>query len=193
MSTKKADLYQSQHYSYNVRSDIVRLIPRGAHKILDVGCGVGSTLAQLKRLQKADEIYGIEINERAAQVASQKLDHVLVGDIEELELSFENSYFDYIILSEILEHLINPQKTLRKLKVLLKTSGSLIASVPNIKYYSLLLNLIFLDRFEYSESGILDYTHLRFFTKKEILKMFHEGGFVITQVVPKAGSQYQVR
>ena len=143
----KIQLYIKKDKSYfsNIRWNIIDLIPDGNHRVLDVGCGDGVTLKKIKELGKASEIYGIEINEGIAENLSQDFDKFVIGDIEMMETQFNENYFDYIIFADILEHLINPSKILNQYKKLLKDDGYIIASIPNIKYFSILSRLIIFD------------------------------------------------
>jgi len=110
------------------------------------------------------------------------LDKIITGDIEMMDSQFNESYFDYIIFGDVLERLINPYKVLNQYKKLLKDDGYIVASIPNIKYFSVLLKLVIFDEFRYTDCGILDKSHLRFFTKKEIIKMFKNEGMKIIYV-----------
>jgi 2-polyprenyl-3-methyl-5-hydroxy-6-metoxy-1,4-benzoquinol methylase len=165
------------------RWEIIKLIPSGNHKILDVGCGAGSTLRKLKELGKANEIVGIEINEDVARNSSDALDKLHIGDVETMDLPYPEKYFDYILFADVLEHLINPRRVLRIYRNLLRDDGYLIATIPNIKHYNVLMRLILFDEFRYSDTGILDRSHLRFFTKKEIIKMFQDEQFEVVDLI----------
>jgi SAM-dependent methyltransferase len=110
-----------------------------------------------------------------AERAKCKLDKVICGDIETLELSFPEQYFDYIIAADVLEHLRDPWATISKLKFFLKKGGSFIASIPNIRYWRIIRDLFFKGEWKYCDSGTLDDTHLRFFTKKSICELFSDG------------------
>ncbi|MCG2737897.1 MAG: class I SAM-dependent methyltransferase [Candidatus Methanoperedenaceae archaeon] len=180
----KAELYYEknrQYFSY-IRGDIIDLISVGNHRILDVGCGEGRTLRQLKELGKAKETIGIEINENMANRLAQNVDKMIIGDVENLELDFEKEFFDYIIFGDILEHLRNPIKILKEYSEYLKNDGYIIASIPNLNHYGVVIPLIFFDKFEYKMAGILDKTHLRFFTRKSILKLFNSSGFELITI-----------
>ncbi|MGZ4929169.1 MAG: class I SAM-dependent methyltransferase [Halobacteriota archaeon] len=187
----KAELYRNKDegYSSQIRWDIIQLIPAGKHKILDVGCGAGDTSKKLKELGKANETVGIEINEQVTQDLSEILDRLYVGDVETIELPRTENNFDYILFGDVLEHLINPRRVLHSYKSLLRDNGYIIASIPNIKHYEVLLRLIFFDEFQYGDEGILDWAHLRFFTKKEIVKMFTDENFEVVDLIPVDGSK----
>jgi 2-polyprenyl-3-methyl-5-hydroxy-6-metoxy-1,4-benzoquinol methylase len=170
-----------RRYFEEPRWDIIGLIPNGPHRVLQVGCGCGATLLKLMELGKAREIFGIEINQDVASEAPPELD-VHVQDAERVEAPYPPKYFDYIIFADVLEHFSDPWSVVRKYRDLLKLGGSMISSVPNIRFYQVLLDLILFDKFEYQEYGILDDTHLRFFTKKEVKKLFQNEDMVIQEV-----------
>jgi 2-polyprenyl-3-methyl-5-hydroxy-6-metoxy-1,4-benzoquinol methylase len=193
----KAELYRNKDEAYSsyISWNMIQLIPAGNHKILEVGCGAGHTLKKLKELGKANEIVGIEINEQVTQNLSDTLDRFYIGDVETIDLPYTENYFDYILFGDVLEHLINPRRVLHSYKSLLRDDGHIIASIPNIKHHSVLLRLIFFDEFHYTDAGILDSSHLRFFTKKEIVKMFHDEKFEVVDLIPvegiKPGKKYR--
>jgi 2-polyprenyl-3-methyl-5-hydroxy-6-metoxy-1,4-benzoquinol methylase len=176
-------VYEEKNKSYYglVRHDVLRLVPHGTKRLLDVGCGSGDTGFAAKQLLSVQEVIGIEFYEPAAEVARRKLDQVVVGDVEQIALNFPEGYFDCILCADVLEHTKNPWEVLRTLYHFLQNDGVLIASIPNIRHIVPLLKII-ADRFEYEESGILDRTHLRFFTLHTIKNMFHQTGYRITQM-----------
>lgn len=184
MSKIKLYTKKDKNYFSNIRWNIIDLIPEGNHRVLDVGCGDGATLKKLREMGKASEIFGIEINEDIVENLSQDLDKIIIGDVELIEPQFNNDYFNYIIFADILEHLIDPDKILHQYKKFLKDDGYIIASIPNIKYFSILLRLIIFDEFKYVDDGILDRSHLRFFTKKETKKMFQNENLKIIHIEP---------
>lgn len=184
MSKNELYLEKDKTYFSYIRWDIINQVPEGNHRILDVGCGAGATLLKLKELGKANEIFGIEINEDIAGKLSPLLNGIIIGDIESIKLPFNEKYFDYILFGDILEHLINPDKILNQYKELLKDDGFIIATIPNIKHFNILLRLIILDEFKYVDEGILDKSHLRFFTKKEIENLFMRNKFKIVEINP---------
>ena len=138
-------------------------------------------------MKKAREIIGIELNYDVVQDNCNQLDAILVGDVEEIEPTFEESYFDYIIFADVLEHLVNPAAILERYSLYLKDTGHIIASIPNIKNYRILLDLVLYDKFEYVDAGILDRSHLRFFTRKEVYRLFDQVGLGVVSVQSKFG------
>jgi 2-polyprenyl-3-methyl-5-hydroxy-6-metoxy-1,4-benzoquinol methylase len=128
-------------------------------------------------------VAGIDINEEAISLASRRgLDFVAVADVESDRLPFEEREFDCIILADILEHLYNPWDTLKRLSSFLKDNGYILLSIPNIKYAHILRRLIFHDEWTYGEEGILDNTHIRFFTLKEIEWLLEYAGLKISEL-----------
>jgi 2-polyprenyl-3-methyl-5-hydroxy-6-metoxy-1,4-benzoquinol methylase len=183
--------YKNQTYFSYIRWEIISLIPTGDHKILEVGSGAGCSLRKLKALGKASEIVGIELNKKATADSSDHLDGLFIGNVETMDLPYSDKYFDYILFADVLEHLINPSDVLRKCKNLLSDDGYIIATVPNIKHYSVLLGLILFDEFKYTDrGGLLDTSHLRFFTKKGIKRMFRDEQLEVTELV---AIQWQTR
>ncbi len=131
MNTSEMYSEKSEAYYGLVRHDVLALIPAGTKRILDVGCGNGDTGFAAKHLHGAQEVVGIEFFDSAANVAKGKLDKVVTGDIEHLDLDFPESYFDCIICADVLEHTRDPWEVLKKLRRYLDDHGVLIASIPN--------------------------------------------------------------
>ncbi len=171
-------------YYANARDNLARLVPPRSKRVLDVGCGQGLTGALLRSSLGA-EVVGIEIHEEIAREASKHLDRVLTGDIEEMDLPFETGYFDCIILADVLEHLIDPWATLRKLVRYLNPEGAVIASIPNIRNLAVVKTLLD-GSWRYEEQGILDRTHLRFFALSDMVALFEQAGITaaVREVVP---------
>jgi len=168
------------------RDDIVKLIPDRVKKVLDVGCSIGVLGESIKRKNDA-EVIGIEVDEKMANVAKEKLDRVIVGDVEKVNLTdyLSSNYFDCIIFADILEHLTDGWKVLTRSVNLLSGNGIIIASIPNIRHYSTIFSLLFRGVWPYRERGIHDRTHLRFFTLKNIREMFRGAGLEITRIERK--------
>ena len=176
-------------YYENVRNDLIPLIPNDARCILEVGCASGMTGRELKRRNGAF-VAGIELNANAATAAKNVLDDVVHGDIEKIDLPYRDSSFDCILFADVLEHLIDPLSTLIKVRRLLKKRGSVVASIPNVQFHGVIHQLIE-GNWTYEKEGILDETHLRFFTYKEIEKMFSQAGYSIQKVEEVLDPQYE--
>lgn len=176
------------YFRYTIpRADLVELIPQGARRILDVGCGDGKTGSVLKE-KGFKEIVGVELDPRAAERARPSYDRIIVGDVEEEMLPFRKGYFDCILYGDILEHLVDPWRVLRNHREFLADEGSIVCSIPNIRYYKILKALLLKGRWDYRALGILDRTHLRFFTLKTIEDMLVETGFEVKTVIKEGYS-----
>lgn len=173
-----------ESYYLTPREDIVSLLPPGIERALDVGCGGGKTGVLLKELG-VREVVGIEKNEDAARYAKDFCDRVIVGDVERIDLPFPPSYFDLIIYADVLEHLFDPWSLLRRHRVVLREGGFIVVSIPNIRYYKVLKRLILQGRWDYKDRGILDFTHIRFFTYKTAIELIENAGFEIQKVKMK--------
>nr|WP_321266218.1 class I SAM-dependent methyltransferase [uncultured Sulfurimonas sp.] len=181
LTIKKSYIYKQQP-----RKELLNLIPpiNLGGNILEIGAGAGDTLLYAKEHGFAKNIYGVELCKIENSNQGNKIfSNFIIGNIETMDLPFENSQFDVIICGDVLEHLINPSKTLESLKKYLKPNGALIASIPNIREFETMKKIFFQGDFRYEDSGILDRTHLRFFCKKNIIKLFENQDFNITKIV----------
>ena len=147
-------------------------------QILDVGCGSG-TLGRLLK-ENGNYVEGITISEEEAQIAGEKLDNLYVLDIEN-DLSPIRKKYDFIIFADVLEHLRDPWGVLKNFKSCLTEQGKIIISVPNIATWSIRFSLM-LGKFEYKDTGLMDISHLRFFTLKTCREMVQKAGYAITAV-----------
>ncbi len=166
-------------YDDKPRTDLLQLITEAPQRVFEIGCGSGATGLALKQKFQGIEFIGLESEEKAAQIAQTRLDKVIVSDIEKVPLDtfgLMREYFDLIICADVLEHLYDPWKTLFILRDYLKPNGKLIASIPNIQNIDVIINLLN-GHWTYSKYGLLDATHIRFFTLNEIMKMFSGTGY----------------
>ncbi|MGC3976851.1 MAG: class I SAM-dependent methyltransferase [Paludibacteraceae bacterium] len=166
-------------YLKNSRPEMKALIPESAKNILEVGCSDGSFCASLKNEER--DIWGIEYNPETTQKAKNSCNHLLIGDINELYKDLPKGYFDCIVFNDVLEHLYSPWEVLLKLKEFLAPNGLIISSIPNFRYIdNMIKEILWQGDFRYRpEGGILDDTHIRFFTSKSILRMYNEQGYEI--------------
>ena len=159
-------------YFGNVRTQIEPLLAARAERVLEIGCSSGETLRWLKGTGRAGRAWGIELFEPAAQAARAHAEEVLVGDAEALVgTAYGTEQFDLILCLDVLEHMIDPWRFVDTLQHRLAPGGRLVISVPNIRCIKVLLPLVLLGRFRYQEHGILDRTHLRFFTRESALAL----------------------
>ena len=164
-------------YSASLRTDILPLFDRKYSNVLDVGCSTGNTGVMLKDRHLCDFVTGIELFEETAKVAKTRLDVVIVGPVEAALNQIADHSQDCILCLDVLEHLVDPWSVIKALGNKLKTDGIIICSIPNVRHVSVLFNLIFLGRWQYTDSGILDRTHLRFFTKESCHQLISIEGF----------------
>jgi SAM-dependent methyltransferase len=150
------------------------LVPTTARRILDVGCAAGAVGRGLKARQPC-EVTGIEYDPAMAEMARSVLDQVYTGDAAEMIPSLARAYFDCIILADVLEHLPDPARVLADLGPTLAPGGQLVMSIPNVRHWSVVRNLLE-GRWDYEEAGLLDRTHLRFFTRLSFENMLREVG-----------------
>ena len=174
---ESADIKPDNYYQ-NVREEILGFIPRQAARILEVGCGEGHFGRRLKEGTQR-EVWGVEIVEAAASVAEQQLDKVLSGDISSLIDDLPASYFDVVVFNDVLEHLLDPDDILARIRPHLSERGVVVSSIPNIRFFPTFYELLAHGRWEYEESGILDRTHLRFFTFQSIRAMYERLGYEV--------------
>jgi O-antigen biosynthesis protein len=165
-------------YSSIQRSEVVALLdsdpPDTALRVLELGCACGATLLEIKNRYRNAELYGIERNAGAVAIGQQFAD-IRALDAE-LPLDYPEQFFDYVITADVLEHLVDPWRVVANIRPHLKETGAVIASIPNIMHVSVLRDLLN-GRFRYQEAGILDRTHLRFFTLLEIDSLFAGAGY----------------
>lgn len=169
-------------YSTLIRSEVAALVTHPENSeinVLEVGCACGGTLLYLKNKYKNASLYGIEINKNAANSVALFAE-VSDQNIEESQLSFQHHFFDYILLPDVLEHLQDPWKVLETLKKYLKTNGKLLVSLPNVMHFSVMKKMLH-GYWTYEDAGILDKTHLRFFTLNEIDRAFKERGYNVQE------------
>lgn len=174
--------FDIRYYTF-VRMELIGYIECEREKpirVLEVGCGMGSTLGKIKYLYPNAQVYGVELVEPVAQLAKTNF-AIISGDVEQMELPYDEQSFDYIICADVLEHLHNPEKILSELRRYLKIGGCILASIPNLMNAEVVYELL-KGNFTYRDSGILDKTHLHFFTLNEIQRMFIKNGFSVEKI-----------
>ena len=174
METKPDTYYQG------TRDELLEFMPQDAATVLEIGCANGNFGYRLKQ-RGAREVWGVEVVETAAQQARNILDRVLVGDIAQLIDQLPERYFDLVVCNDVLEHLVDPFTVLDRLKSKISPRGALVSSIPNVRFYHTLYALVAHKQWEYQESGILDRTHLRFFTVRSIRTMYERLGYEVVR------------
>jgi 2-polyprenyl-3-methyl-5-hydroxy-6-metoxy-1,4-benzoquinol methylase len=175
---------KAQNYFAHTRRDIIRVMPPGkGRRVLEVGCGRGHTLMALKQSGYAAEAVGVELVPlQRSDEEVRGVDRYIVGNIETDVLELPQNYFDVVVCGDVLEHMNDPWAVVGKLQGLLRGNGSLVASVPNVREARTLYNLLVKGDFAYTESGVLDRTHLRFFCKRNILDLLTVAGASVQNV-----------
>ena len=168
-------------YYTATRQEMFEFIPKTARKILDVGCGSGKFGEQL--LQNGElEIWGIELDPEVASHAQKRLHKVLIGSASKMVLEVPDNYFDCVVFNDILEHLVDPFDLLNLIKSKLNENGIIVCSIPNIRYYPTLKALVVNKQWKYEDAGVLDKTHLRFFTKRSLIEMFEQLNYDLLEI-----------
>lgn len=163
---------KSEDYFAHARKEIAPLLPQQCGRVLEIGCGSGATLGWLRRDRRASYTVGVEISEVAAQSAKVHADEVYCIDFERVEIPVENREFDVILCLDVLEHMVNPWLIVDRLVSRhLAPGGTLVVSLPNVRHYSVVLPLVFQGRWAYQDAGLLDRTHLRFFTRESAIHL----------------------
>lgn len=164
-----------QTYYDGARQEMLDYVPSSVKMTLEVGCGRGQ-FSEALRQRWGVTAWGIEQNETVAREAESRLDRVLVGDVATQLDAVPDATFDCAIFNDVLEHLISPGDVLRETAKKVRPSGWIVCSIPNVLHVSVLKGLLVDRDFRYQRSGIMDETHLRFFTRKSIDRLLREAG-----------------
>lgn len=171
-------------YSNNARDGIIDMIQAEKSKpveVLELGCAMGSTLNRIKRNWPNAKAYGVEYDDAVVRVA-EKMGNIIQGDVETMEIPYRIGQFDYIICADVLEHLRNPKDALKRFIPFLKDDGCFLISLPNVRHYGVIMMLALEGRFDYAADGILDSTHLRFFTRDNAKEMIESAGLQVLDI-----------
>ena len=183
------DRLKTSHDYYAIdRSKLLKLISGTPMRVLELGCGTGGLLKELKKLG-CGYVCGIEIREDIAIQARMDAgaDEIFVADIEMNAPDLTAESFDLIIASHVLEHMVDPWKVTKLLASWLKPGGQFIGAIPNVRHLRVVLPLLFKGAWSYEESGLLDWTHLRFFTRFEIKKLIESAKLEVEGIYPEIG------
>jgi 2-polyprenyl-3-methyl-5-hydroxy-6-metoxy-1,4-benzoquinol methylase len=170
----------AEHYLDHVNEPMLQGIPGHPARVLELGCATGAFGAALKARHPGAHVTGIEPGRAAAGIAASRIDRVIGARLEDIDFAAEGLHpgsFDLVVAGDVLEHLVNPWAALVRIRPLIAPGGCLLACIPNVRNLRLIAALALDGRFEYAERGLLDITHLRFFTLTEIGRMFEETGY----------------
>lgn len=168
-------------YPFQERPEVVQHIPSAVERLLDVGCSRGGFGSGLRRSRPALELVGIEANADAAVQAAACYDHVVTGSFPQ-DVPVGDTY-DCVVFNDVLEHLVDPWSALKATRPMLRPGGTVVASIPNVRALRHLLDLVVSGDWKYQDMGILDRTHLRFFTKRSMIRLFDEAGYEVISAV----------
>ncbi|MEO7117793.1 MAG: class I SAM-dependent methyltransferase [Candidatus Limnocylindrales bacterium] len=155
----------------------------GVSRVLDVGCGTGALGRQLKAATPSVVVHGVEANAGPARVAAGVIDRVVQGTFPEVTSQLDPPY-DAVVFADVLEHMEDPWSALEATRSIVAPGGLVVASIPNIRYWPVTRALLLRGRFDYTETGVLDRTHLRFFTRISMLQMFEGAGLTVERHYP---------
>lgn len=150
--------------------------------VLELGCSVG-TQSKILTENMNCKVAGIELNPIAAEKAKKYCSEILIRNLDQIDLKkeFPDQLFDVVLCADVLEHIYNPTELLRKIKPIISKDGYIVLSIPNIVHSALIFEMLH-GKFDYREKGLLDDTHIRFFTRKTLIKTLNKAGFIIDQL-----------
>jgi SAM-dependent methyltransferase len=175
-------------YFDGTRSDLLDWLGGRYPSVLEIGCGRGGNADWFRR-HGADRIVGIELDSPSAEVAKTRFDLVMVGDVND-RIGDLDSPFDLIVCADVLEHLEDPWAVVTRLRTVAAPGATIVASIPNIRFYRALLEIAFGRGFRYESEGIFDRTHLRFFTRRTIQDLMVQGGWTVERLEPSATRRF---
>jgi SAM-dependent methyltransferase len=164
------------------RMEIAPLLPGKIDTVLEIGCGAGETMSWLRSLRPVRYAAAVELSAEAGATARTVFDDVEISDIASARMAFDVDRFDLILALDVLEHLTDPDRALQALRDRLQPTGVMIVSLPNVAHYAVSVPLLFRGRWDYTDEGLLDRTHLRFFTRQTALRMVEDNGLVVARL-----------
>lgn len=176
------DRQDARHYNDYVHLPLFDVLDGTPTRVLDLGCATGAFGAELTRRFPGASVVGIEAGRAAAEKAQARIERVIHARLDDVSLAdhgLREGEFDTVIASDILEHLVNPWQLLARLRPYLAPRAQIVASIPNVRNITVVSPLLQDGRFDYDERGLLDITHLRFFTLRGIRRLFGETGYVV--------------
>jgi 2-polyprenyl-3-methyl-5-hydroxy-6-metoxy-1,4-benzoquinol methylase len=171
-------------YFAGVRKDLIdRLDANSSRTILEIGCGEGSTGAYAKSKGRCGLYVGVELFPAAAEIAATVIDRVYNANIESFDIPEPRGSFDVLIAGEVLEHLVDPWAVLKRLRAYLRPGGLAMASSPNVAHHAI-IRMLLKGEWTVADSGVMDRTHLRWFTPRSYADMFRACGFEVVSAGP---------
>lgn len=180
------NLCMADTYFEGLNEDLLALLPQSAGRVLDVGCGTGRLGEAIKAGAPGTVVHGLDRAAVPLAEAAARLDRVFEADLD-VGLPELAGPYDAILCGDVLEHLADPWTRLEDLTALLAPGGCVVASLPNVRHYAVVRDLLFRGRFRYRDKGILDRTHLRFFTLDSMRDLLAQAGLEIVEMKPRLG------
>ncbi len=181
-----AELYQSksrEYYGVVKRGVIGFIADKSLGNILDVGGGDGATVSYLIEQGRASSAYVLDPYSEAESTECIKFSQADANDQKTFErISQSGQSFDTVMFLDVLEHLTDPWKTLKDVRKVLKDDGELIVCMPNARFVALVVPLVFWGRFDYKVSGIMDWTHIRWFTRATTIELIEGAGYRVDRI-----------
>ena len=172
--------FQFGDYYGNVRDDVIAMLPDRIDRVLEIGCGRGSTGHAIEQ-RFGCRVTGVELNPSIAKAAATKISKVIVGDVMTVDL--EGPY-DAVLACDIVEHLNYPEKLLMRLREIVSSDGVVLISIPNIGFWPIVESLLS-GRWDYIPAGIQCYTHFRFYTRDSLESLFRRSGWSSIEIYPQ--------
>jgi 2-polyprenyl-3-methyl-5-hydroxy-6-metoxy-1,4-benzoquinol methylase len=172
---------ENREYFEANRVEMLQFIVNRPNKCIEFGCSSGEFSALLKSKYQC-ETWGIDMDEMSIKKAKHKMDKVFLGDALEMMEHLPENFFDLIVCNDFIEHIPAPDQFFQKVRKHLAPGAILICSLPNVRHWKHFNRYLFLKDWKYKKSGILDYTHLRFFTKKSMRRSIRSWGFEIEKM-----------
>lgn len=171
-----AKIQPHSEYYANARPEIVPFLPEIYTRVLEIGCGEGRFRLNMKR---DCEYFGVEFCAHAAAAAETLLDRVFVGSYDAVARDIPDSYFDLVICNDVIEHMPDHHQFLARIKEKMRPGAFLVGSIPNVRYLPNLFSILFDKEWRYTDSGLLDRTHQRFFTMLSLQRTLLEMGYTV--------------
>lgn len=173
------------------RPGLVQMIKGSPQSVLEIGCATGLVLSYCKKVLGSQKVVGVELNEEAASIAMARseIDTVIVGDIEQIQTCLQEESFDCLIASHVLEHLADPWVAVQNLSRYVRPGGQILIGLPNARHVNLTIPLLLQGHFQYTSAGILDRTHLRFFTRDSMIELVEQADLRLDEIAPDYGKR----
>jgi len=167
-------------------AQLLAALPAGLGRVVEIGCSTGALAAAYRVRNPSADYVGVEIDPDYAQAARDRCSSVIAGDIESFSDSAFQALFplDCLVLGDVLEHLYDPWRLLRRARGHIGAGGLVAACIPNMQHWTVQARLAIGD-LEYEDDGLLDRTHIRWFTRGTIVKLFADSGFKVESITPR--------